>query len=75
LLLAVTTLVTAWCGYQAARWSGEQSQNYARASTARIRSQEAATPQRPGVVDPAACLGVLQRKLDALDAERGDAPG
>src|SRR4051794_38702742 len=24
LLLALTTLATAWCGYQAARWSGEQ---------------------------------------------------
>ena len=27
LLLALTTLATAWCGYQAARWSGEQSQH------------------------------------------------
>ena len=42
-LLAVTTLATAWCGYQAARWSGDQSQNYARASTARIGAQAAAT--------------------------------
>jgi hypothetical protein len=43
LLLAVTTLATAWCGYQAARWSGEQSQNYARASATRIKAQQAAT--------------------------------
>jgi hypothetical protein len=43
LLLALTTLATAWCGYQAARWSGEQSQHYARASTTRIKSQQAAT--------------------------------
>jgi hypothetical protein len=43
LLLALTTLATAWCGYQAARWSGEQSQHYARASATRIKSQEAAT--------------------------------
>ena len=43
LLLALTTLATAWCGYQAARWSGEQSQNYARASTTRIKAQRAAT--------------------------------
>jgi len=42
-LLALTTLVTAWCGYQAARWSGEQSQNYARASTMRIEAQQAFT--------------------------------
>ena len=42
-LLALTTLATAWCGYQAARWSGEQSQHYARASATRIKSQQAAT--------------------------------
>ena len=43
LLLAVTTLATAWSGYQAARWSGEQSQHYARASTMRIESQAQST--------------------------------
>jgi hypothetical protein len=43
LLLSLTTLLTAWSGYQAARWSGEQSQKYAQASTLRIRSQQAAT--------------------------------
>jgi hypothetical protein len=43
LLLSLTTLATAWSGYQAARWSGEQSQHYARASTMRIKSQEQAT--------------------------------
>jgi hypothetical protein len=43
LLLAVTTLVTAWCGYQAARWSGEQSQAFARASATRIKAQQAST--------------------------------
>jgi hypothetical protein len=43
LLLSITTLATAWSGYQAARWSGEQSQNYAKASTLRIKSQRAST--------------------------------
>ena len=43
LLLAVTTLATAWCGYQAARWSGEQSQHYARASATRVKAVQAAT--------------------------------
>jgi hypothetical protein len=42
-LLALTTLATAWCGYQAARWSGEQSQHYARASTIRIKALQAST--------------------------------
>lgn len=43
LLLSITTVATAWCGYQAARWSGDQSQNYARASTNRAKAQQSAT--------------------------------
>ena len=43
LLLSLTVLATAWSGYQAARWSGEQSQGYARASATRIESQQAAS--------------------------------
>jgi hypothetical protein len=42
LLLSLTTLATAWSGYQAARWSGEQSQHYARASATRIKAQQQA---------------------------------
>src|SRR5215217_1653821 len=40
LLLSLATVMTAWSGYQAARWSGEQSQHYARASATRIKSQQ-----------------------------------
>jgi hypothetical protein len=40
LLLSLTTLATAWSGYQAARWSGEQSQHYASASATRIKAQQ-----------------------------------
>jgi hypothetical protein len=43
LLLAFTTLATAWCGYQAARWSGEQSEFFARASATRIKADQAST--------------------------------
>ena len=43
LLLAVTTLFTAWCGYQAALWSGDQSQLFAKASATRIKADQAAT--------------------------------
>jgi hypothetical protein len=43
LLLSLTTLATAWSGYQAARWSGEQSQGYARASATRVRAQAQTT--------------------------------
>jgi hypothetical protein len=43
LLMSVTTVATAWSGYQAARWSGEQSQTFARASAVRIKAQQQAT--------------------------------
>jgi hypothetical protein len=43
LLLSITTVATAWSGYQAARWSGDQSQNYAKASANRAKAQQAAT--------------------------------
>ena len=39
-LLSLATLATAWSGYQAALWSGEQSQDYAKASTLRVRANE-----------------------------------
>ena len=42
-LLSIATLATAWSGYQAARWSGEQSQHYAQASTNRITAQRETT--------------------------------
>ncbi len=42
-LLSLTVLATAWSGYQASLWSGEQSQHYAQASAVRIKSQQAST--------------------------------
>ena len=43
LLLSLATLATAWSGYQAALYSGKQSQRYAQASALRIHSQNQAT--------------------------------
>jgi len=41
-LLALATVGTAWSGYQASRWNGEQAKASARASAARIESAKAA---------------------------------
>ena len=41
-LISLATVLTAWCGYQAARWSGLQTRSYNEASAARVRSAEAA---------------------------------
>jgi hypothetical protein len=43
LLLALATLATAWCGYQAAMWSGEQSELYAEATSTRTQAAQAHT--------------------------------
>jgi len=43
LVLSVTLVATAWSGYQAARWSGDQSRLYTEASGLRVKSAEQAT--------------------------------
>jgi hypothetical protein len=43
LLLALTSVATAWSGYQATHWGGEQAKHYAEAVTARVHSQQAST--------------------------------
>jgi hypothetical protein len=39
ILLSLATLATAWSGYQAALWSGIQSERYSEASALRVRSE------------------------------------
>jgi hypothetical protein len=41
LLLALATVATAWSGYQASRWNGEQAKAFSRASATRIESTRA----------------------------------
>jgi hypothetical protein len=41
ILLALATVATAWSGYQASRWNGEQAKASARASALRIESSKA----------------------------------
>lgn len=38
ILLAIATVATAWCAYQATRWSGVQATSFAEASSDRIES-------------------------------------
>ena len=37
-LLALATVATAWSGYQASRWTGEQAKAFSRANAARVES-------------------------------------
>ena len=42
LVLSLAVLATAWSGYHAARWSGEQSQLYTQASALRVKAAQQA---------------------------------
>ena len=41
ILLAAATVATAWSGYQASRWNGEQAKAFSRASALRVESARA----------------------------------
>lgn len=41
-LLSLATVATAWSGYQASRWNGEQAKSFSRANAARVESTKAA---------------------------------
>ena len=42
IVLSLATVATAWCGYQATRWGGEQARAYSEASANRIRASQKA---------------------------------
>jgi hypothetical protein len=42
ILLALATVCTAWCGYQAARWGGEQTTHFVEASAANVTAAQLA---------------------------------
>ncbi|AZH78208.1 MULTISPECIES: hypothetical protein [Microbacterium] len=41
LLLSVTAVVTAWCGFEASKWGGEMSIAFSQASSARVQAASA----------------------------------
>jgi hypothetical protein len=43
LLMAIATLATAWCGFQAASWAGHLSEDFSSASTSRMQAVQAST--------------------------------
>ena len=51
LLLSFATLATAWSGYQAALFSGEQSQRYAESNGLRVHAQNGFTKSRKYTCD------------------------
>lgn len=64
LLLSFATLTTAWSGYQAALFSGEQSQRYAQSNGLRIHAQNQATKAGQFRIED---LLIFNRWLDARE--------
>ncbi|WP_235508168.1 hypothetical protein [Agromyces sp. Soil535] len=51
-MLSVTAILTAWCGFQASKWSGERAIAFAEASAARVEASDADNQAREArVVD------------------------
>ena len=51
-MLSVTAILTAWCGFQASKWSGERAIAFAEASAARVEASDADSEAREArVVD------------------------
>ena len=50
LVLAIVAIATAWSGYQAALWTGHQSELYGQASKLRVQAEGAATSPIRSVV-------------------------
>jgi len=48
LVLATVAIATAWSGYQAALWTGHQSELYGQASKLRVQAEGAANLRQPG---------------------------
>jgi hypothetical protein len=66
LALAIATVATAWSGYQAARWGGEQSTSYSQAGALRTQSTRASTQAGQQVqVD----IGLFTNWINAFAAE------
>jgi len=65
-VLAFATLATAWSGYQAARWGGEQSNSYSQAGALRTESTRASTKAgQQAQVD----IGLFTNWINAFAAE------
>jgi hypothetical protein len=69
LALAIATVATAWSGYQAARWGGEQSTSYSQAGALRTESTRASTQAGQQVqVD----IGLFTNWINAFAAENSE---
>lgn len=65
-LLSLTTVVAAWCGYQAARWGGEQARYYSEATAKRT---EAAKYENQALLRSSIQIGLFVQYVVALSRQ------
>lgn len=67
-ILALATIATAWCGYQAAKWSGDQQQLYTEATTLRIEASEKnAVAMQKATIEVGLFLDFARAKADGQE--------
>ena len=69
LILAVVAIATAWSGYQAAKWSALQRQDYGEASAKRFEAETATLTGTQQLAADAALLNGWLQAVDDQDAE------
>lgn len=68
-VLSITAILTAWCGFESSKWSGEMSIQFSQASSARIRSIDLASEARDaGAVDIAIYIQWLEARASGDQA-------
>lgn len=65
-VLSVTAILTAWCGFEASKWGGQMSIDFSQASSARIQSTDFASEARDA---QAVDLTIYELWLQARAAE------
>jgi hypothetical protein len=70
-LISVAAVLTAWCGYEAARWTGLQTRDYSQANAYRISASEAsARANTLTTIDVATFLRYVATVAEGQTAER-----
>lgn len=66
IVLSLATIMTAWCGYQAAQWDGEQANYYNLATTAQVAASQKANE---GVIQTSTEIGLFVEYAAAISTD------
>jgi hypothetical protein len=69
IVLSLATVLTAWCGYQAAQWDGEQAKFYNQATSAQV---QAANEMNEGMLKSSIHVGLFVEYVAALSADNDE---